>query len=150
MLQVARLVSQGICSSQPSFRVGLLTGLSAHPTRPLRVRPTWSQQLVRAAFFGVQFTVAYLLMLIGGSPQFFVPSTTLTSLTHSHVLQWIHADGKLHIGIVHCRVVNEIDRLSVLAVSLGMLSSRQIRLANSTTKAEHPAVKALRASTILL
>lgn len=33
-------------------------------SRPIRVCPTIQQQLVRGAFFGIQFTVAYLLMLI--------------------------------------------------------------------------------------
>jgi hypothetical protein len=35
-----------------------------HPYSPVRVTPTIQQQIVRAGFFGVHFTLAYLVMLL--------------------------------------------------------------------------------------
>jgi hypothetical protein len=50
-----------VCGSIPSARYRRLTSSSRST---IRVRPTAVQQLIRAGFFGVQFTVAYLLMLL--------------------------------------------------------------------------------------
>jgi copper transporter 1 len=54
----------------------------------IRVRPTAMQQLVRAGFFGVQFTVAYLLMLLAMYYNGFVIMVSFPCLP---VLQWAHS-----------------------------------------------------------